>query len=124
MTCDPRSITCNNGVSFSESEVVYPRSATSSVAVCHAFGADRLRGEVGPERTKEVREGVRQHVDNDQGAEELGASRRIAKADTDQHFQGDQDGDEDDGNERVDLNEQLRGQLEVVETHDRTVIRS
>lgn len=124
MTCDPGSITCNNGVSFSESEVVRPCSAASSVTVRHASGADRLRGEVGPESAKEVREGVRQHVDNDQGAEELGACGRIAEADTDQHFQGDQDGNEDDCDERVDLDEQLRGQLEVVETHDRTVICS
>lgn len=124
MTCDPGRITCNNGMSLPKSEIVQPSSSTSSVAIRHALGADRLRREIGPESAREFREGVGQHVEYGQRAKKLGESGTMAEADTDQHFEGDQDDDEDGGYESVDHNEQLRGQLEVVETHVRTVIRS
>lgn len=111
-------------MSLSNSQIVHPGRATRSIAIHHAFGADRLRGKVGPKRAKEVREGVHQHVEYDNCAEELRASGKIAKADADQHFEGDQNGDEDDGYQCVDQDKELRWQLEVVETHVRTVICS
>ena len=123
MTCEPGSITCSNGISLSESQIIHPGCPTGSVAVRHAFCADRLRGEVGPERAKEVGEGVHQYVEYDDCAEELGASGKVANADADQHSEGDQNGDENGGYQRVDKDKQLRGQLEVVESHVRTVIR-
>lgn len=98
MARDPSRITCNNGVSLPKSEIVQPSCSTSSVALHPAFGADRLRGKVGPESAREFREGVRQHVEYDQRQNELGESGTMAKADTDQHFEDDQDGDEDNGN--------------------------
>ena len=70
---------------------------TSSIAVRHALGADPLRGEVGPERAEEVGEGVHQYVEYDDCAEELEASGKVANADADQHSEGDQNGDENDG---------------------------
>lgn len=124
VACEPGSIACSNGISLSKSQIIYPCCATSSIAVHHAFGADRLRGEVGPKRAKEVREGVHQHVEYDHCAEELRASGKIAKADADQHFEGDQNGDEDSGYQGVDQDKELRWQLEVVETHVRAVTRN
>lgn len=44
VACEPGSIACNNSVPLSESEVVQPAGATSSVAVRDALGANRLRG--------------------------------------------------------------------------------
>jgi hypothetical protein len=117
MTREPGSIACDNRVPLPKSEVVHPGSATSSVAVHYAFGADRLRSKVGPEGAEEVREGVGQHVNYGQCAEDLGTSGSTAKANTDEHSEGDQDGEEDDGYQRIDLDKQLRGQLEVLEAH-------
>jgi len=124
MTREPGSITCGNGISLSESQIVHPGCATSSVAVHHTFGADWLRGEVCPERAKEVGEGVHQHVDDNNCAEELGASGKVAKADTDQHSKDNQGGDENDSYQRVDQDKYLGGQFEVVETHVRAVVRN
>jgi hypothetical protein len=63
MTREPGSIACDDGVPLPKSEVVQPGGATSGVAVHDAFGADRLRSQVGLESAEEVRECVGQHVE-------------------------------------------------------------